>query len=135
MLYEVITIVDVIREEAEKDYQMISGISGDVESGDSIVHQTKARIPWLVIGLFGGIFGALVIGGFQTQLGNFPKLAMFIPLIAGMGGNVGIQSSSIIVQGLANNTLGFESTFQKLLKELSIRITSYNVCYTKLLRQ
>lgn len=115
-------VVDVIKEEAEKDYQMMSGISGDVGASDSIFRLTRARIPWLLIGLAGGIFGSLVIGGFGGELSLHPEMAFFIPMIAAMGGNVGIQSSSIIVQGLANNTLGFESSSQKLFKELSIAL-------------
>ncbi|MDA3890408.1 MAG: magnesium transporter [Salinivirgaceae bacterium] len=117
-------VVDVIREEAEKDYQMISGISGDVEASDTIFQITKARIPWLLIGLFGGVLAARVIGIFEPELGIYPEMAFFIPMITAMGGNVGIQSSSIVVQSLANNTLGLETTFRKLIKELSIALVN-----------
>jgi magnesium transporter len=113
-------VVDVIREAAEKDYQMISGITSDVESGDRIWLLTRARLPWLLIGLFGGVLGARVIEMYEGELGIYPQLAFFIPLIAAMAGNVGIQSSSIIVQGLAANNLGIESTSKKLLKEISV---------------
>ncbi|MBI9068066.1 MAG: magnesium transporter [Salinivirgaceae bacterium] len=115
-------VVDVIKEEAEKDYQMISGISGDVEHSDSIFQLTKARIPWLMIGMSGGVLAALVIGGFETELALYPQLAFFITLITATGGNAGIQSSSIIVQGLASKTIGLESTTRKLIKELSIAL-------------
>lgn len=115
-------VVDVIKEEAEKDYQMISGISGDVEASDSIFQLTKARIPWLLIGLMGGVLGAQVIGLFSDEIQLYPEVAIFITLITAMGGNVGIQSSSIIVQGLANNSLGFESSGRKLMKEISIAL-------------
>ena len=113
-------VVDVIREEAERDYQLMSGITQDVESTDSAWVLTRARIPWLFIGLFGGIIGALVIGNYETDLGVYPQMAFFIPLIAAMGGNVGVQSSSIIVQALANNSMGFESIGRKLFKELGV---------------
>ena len=113
-------VVDVIREEAERDYQLVSGITQDVESSDSAWVLTRARIPWLFIGLFGGIIAALVMGVYEGDLGNFPKMAFFIPLIAAMGGNVGVQSSSIIVQALASNSMGFEGIGQKLLKELGV---------------
>lgn len=113
-------VVDVIKEEAEKDYQMASGISEDVESSDSVLLLTRARIPWLFIGLLGGILVAKVIGIYEFDLGTYPEMAFFIPLIAAMGGNVGVQSSAIIVQGLANNTLGIASTYSRLLKELSV---------------
>lgn len=115
-------VVDVMKEEAGKDYQMISGITQDVESSDKTWVLTKARLPWLLIGLLGGILGALVIGNFETDLGVYPQMAFFVPLVAAMGGNVGVQSSSIIVQGLANKTLGLESTLSKLFKELSVAL-------------
>lgn len=113
-------VVDIIKEEAEKDYQMASGISEDVESTDNVWLLTRARIPWLLIGLLGGVLVANVIGLYEIDLGMYPEMAFFIPLIAAMGGNVGVQSSAIIVQGLANNTLGMESTFTKLMKELTV---------------
>ncbi len=113
-------VVDVIREEAERDYQLVSGITQDVESSDSAWVLTRARIPWLFIGLFGGIIAALVMGVYEVDLGVNPKMAFFIPLIAAMGGNVGVQSSSIIVQALASNSMGFEGIGRKLLKELGV---------------
>jgi magnesium transporter len=115
-------IVDVIKEGAEKDYQMISGISGDVEASDSIFKLTRARIPWLFIGLVGGVFGSLIIGGYTDELKIYPEMAIFITLITAMGGNAGIQSSSIIVQGLANKSLGLDSTSRKLMKEVAIAL-------------
>lgn len=113
-------VVDVIREEAERDYQLVSGITQDVESSDSAWMLTRARIPWLFIGLFGGIIAALVMGVYEVDLGINPRMAFFIPLIAAMGGNVGVQSSSIIVQALASNSMGFEGIGRKLLKELGV---------------
>ncbi len=113
-------VVDVIREEAEKDYQMASGISEDVEPSDNVVLLTRARIPWLFIGLLGGTMAAIILSSFEAELGLYPEMAFFIPLIAAMGGNVGVQSSAIIVQGLAAKTVGIESTLRKLLKELSV---------------
>jgi magnesium transporter len=119
-------VMDVAKEEAEKDYQMASGISEDVESSDSIWELTRARIPWLLIGMLGGLFGAKIIGIFDLER-NF-ELAFFIPLIAAMGGNVGIQSAAIVVQGLANDSLKMENMFQKLLKELGIGLLNGIIC-------
>lgn len=113
-------VVDVIREEAGRDYQMVSGISEKVEASDTAFQLTRARIPWLFIGLLGGIFGAIVIGFYENDLHIYPEMAFFIPLIAAMGGNVGVQSSSIIVQSLAYDSLGVESIGRKLLKELGV---------------
>ncbi|MCG8409719.1 MAG: magnesium transporter [Bacteroidales bacterium] len=120
-------VVDVIREEAEKDYQLVSGITQDVESSDNAWLLTRARIPWLFIGLFGGIIAALVMQVYEGDLGKFPKMAFFIPLIAAMGGNVGVQSSSIIVQALASNSMGFESIGRKLLKEFGVAIINGSI--------
>ncbi|WP_223265864.1 magnesium transporter [Vicingus serpentipes] len=115
-------VVEVIKEEAEKDYQMASGISENVESSDSVWLLTRARLPWLFIGLFGGILGARVIGNYEHELQLHPEMAIFIPLIAAMAGNVGVQSSAIVVQGLANNSLGLDGLWSKLLKELGVAL-------------
>jgi magnesium transporter len=113
-------VVDVIRDEAEKDYQLASGITTDVETTDSPARLSRARLPWLIIGLLGGIVVAAVIGRFEEDIKINPEMAFFIPLIAAMAGNVGIQSSAIIVQGIASNSLGLESTYRKLMKELMV---------------
>lgn len=115
-------VVEVIKEEAEKDYQMASGISENVESSDSVWLLTRARIPWLFIGLFGGIISARVIGNYENVLGIHPEMAFFIPLIAAMAGNVGVQSSAIVVQGLANNSLGMDGIWGRLFKELRVAL-------------
>ncbi|MDC1221323.1 magnesium transporter [Salibacteraceae bacterium] len=115
-------VVDVIKEEAEKDYALASGISGSIESTDSIYVLTRARLPWLLIGLIGGIMGARVIELYEGDLQLYPEMAFFIPLIAAMGGNVGVQSSAIIVQGLANNSLGLSGIWSKLRKEFGVAL-------------
>jgi len=115
-------VVDVIRDEAERDYQLASGITTDVETTDSPSRLSRARLPWLIIGLFGGIIVAAVIGKFEEDIQINPEMAFFIPLIAAMAGNVGIQSSAIIVQGIASNSLGLESTSRKLVKELLVAL-------------
>jgi magnesium transporter len=119
-------VMDVLKEEAEKDYQMASGISEDVESSDSIWELTRARLPWLLIGMIGGLLGAKVIGIFDLE-NNF-ELAFFIPLIAAMGGNVGVQSAAIVVQGLANDSLKMENIIQKLIKELGVGLLNGIIC-------
>ena len=117
-------VVDVIREETGRDYQMASGISEDVETTDTAWVLTRARLPWLLIGLAGGIIVAMVLGRFEEDLAENAKLAFFIPLIAAMAGNVGIQSSAIVVQSIANNTLGLEKTFFKLMKEFTVGLVN-----------
>ena len=114
-------IVDFIKEEAEKDYQLAAGITEDVEASDSIFQLTKARLPWLVLGLFGGLAAAKIMGGFEEALNKFPILFFFTPLIAAMAGNVGVQSSAIIVQGLANNNIK-GSMWNRLVKEVGLSL-------------
>jgi magnesium transporter len=121
-------VVDVMQEESDKDYQMASGISQNVESTDKVWVLTKARLPWLLVGLFGGVCGAQVIGVYETDLKVYPEMAFFIPLIAAMGGNVGVQSSAIIVQGLANNTLQQSNMWSKLAKEFFVALINGLVC-------
>ena len=113
-------VVDVIREEAEKDYQLIAGISEDIETTDKVWVLTRARLPWLLVGLTGGILVSQVIGVFEADLGIYPEMAFFMPLIAASAGNVGVQSSSIVVQGLANQTIQLSRTFKRLLKEFYV---------------
>ena len=110
-------IVDVIKEEADKDYQMAAGITQDVEADDSILELTKARLPWLFLGLLGGIGAFIIMEGFQDVFEKYAALFFFTPLIAAMAGNVGVQSSAIIVQGLANDDIK-GSINSRLLKEM-----------------
>ncbi len=114
-------IVDFIKDEAEKDYQMAAGISQDVEADDSIWQLTRARLPWLVLGLFGGLGSVYIMQGFEEALSKFPILFFFTPLIAAMAGNVGVQSSAIIVQGLANDNVK-GSLFNRLIKEVGLAL-------------
>jgi magnesium transporter len=114
-------VVDVIKEEADKDYQLAAGISQDVEADDSILELTKARLPWLVLALLGGFISVKMLGLFEGAMAQHGKLFFFTPLIAAMAGNVGVQSSAIIVQGLANNTIS-GSIINRLLKEISLSL-------------
>lgn len=121
-------VVDVMREEAEKDIQLMSGITDDVDSNDSLWRLSRARIPWLLVGMCGGIVGSRIIGGYEDQIQIRPEMAFFIPLIGATGGNVGVQSSAIIVQGLANNTLIVDKIAPKLFKELSVGLINGLIC-------
>ena len=121
-------VLDYVKDEAEKDYQMLSGISESVENVDSVWLNTRARLPWLIIGLLGGIASSLVIGNFEKELSANVQLALFMPLIMAMAGNVGVQSSSIIVQGLANNTISNKGIWTALSKELAVAIINGLVC-------
>lgn len=94
-------VMDEIREQSERDYQLASGLSQDVETDDKVFRQTSARLPWLLIGMLGGIGNSMILGNFHTTFVTHPEMALYIPLIGGTGGNVGTQSSAIVVQGLA----------------------------------
>ncbi|MBT8326125.1 MAG: magnesium transporter, partial [Bacteroidia bacterium] len=89
---------------------------------------TRARLPWLIVGLAGGIASSLVIGNFEAELQKYVQLALFMPLIMAMAGNVGVQSSSIMVQGLANNSIDSKKIYGKLGKELAVAILNGLVC-------
>lgn len=121
-------VVDVMREEAEKDIQIMSGLSDDVDSNDRLWRLSRARIPWLLVGMCGGIIGSRIIGSYETQIQIHPEMAFFIPLIGATGGNVGVQSSAIIVQGLANNTLLGDKISTKLFKELGVGLINGIIC-------
>ena len=110
-------MVDVIKEEADKDYQLAAGLTQDVEADDSITQLTKARLPWLFLGLIGGVGAFLIMGLFESSFSENAVLFFFTPLIAAMAGNVGVQSSAIIVQGLANDDVK-GSINSRLIKEL-----------------
>ena len=110
-------IVDLLKEEADKDYQMAAGLTQDVDSDDSIFELTKARLPWLFLGLIGGVGAFIIMEGFQDVFSTYATLFFFTPLIAAMAGNVGVQSSAIIVQGLANDDVK-GSINSRLLKEM-----------------
>jgi len=121
-------IVDFIKDEAEKDYQMAAGISKDVEADDTIFELTKARLPWLVLGLFGGLGSVFILQDFESIMNNpeLKALFFFTPLIAAMAGNVGVQSSAIIVQGLANDIVK-GSLWSRLLKEVGLALINGTV--------
>ncbi|WP_298762933.1 magnesium transporter [uncultured Polaribacter sp.] len=110
-------IVDVLKDEADKDYQMAAGLTQDVDSDDSIFQLTKARLPWLFLGLVGGVGAFIIMEAFQVVFSTYATLFFFTPLIAAMAGNVGVQSSAIIVQGLANDDVK-GSVNKRLLKEM-----------------
>ena len=114
-------IVDVIKEEADRDYQMAAGISQDVEADDSIWELTKARLPWLLLALGGSFIAVNVSQSFSDAMEKYKILFFFTPLIAAMAGNVGVQSSAIIVQGLANNSLT-GSVWRRLMKEMLLSL-------------
>jgi magnesium transporter len=121
-------VVDVIREEAEQDYQLMSGITEDVDFSDSVLRQSRSRIPWLLIGMFGGICGSLILGAYEDYIVQHAVLALFLPLIAATGGNAGVQSSAIVVQGLASGDLDLQSTSRKLFKEFKVGLINGLVC-------
>jgi magnesium transporter len=117
-------ILDVMREQSEEDIQAMTGFSDDVEESDSIFRISKARLPWLLIGVVGGLMGSQIIGYFEDGLSKYIALASFIPLIAATGGNVGIQSSSLVVQTLAAKSVFEESILHRFIKGLLVALVN-----------
>lgn len=113
-------VMDKVREINERDYQLASGLSQDVETSDTILTQTYARLPWLIIGMIGGLSNSIILGKFEAGIMANPAIALFIPLIGGTGGNVGIQSSAIVVQGLANGSLNMRTAGKQIMKEAGV---------------
>ncbi|GAB3728638.1 magnesium transporter [Spirosoma lituiforme] len=115
-------VVDVITDQAEEDIQVISGLSGEVEEDDNIWRRSKVQLPWLVVGAVGSLMAATVINGFQSELGKIAALAAFIPIIGSTGGNVGIQTSSLILQSLADTSGLSTSLGRRLLRTLMVAV-------------
>ena len=120
-------IMDEVREQSERDYQLASGLSKDVETDDNLMRQTSARLPWLLIGMLGGIGNSMILGNFDATFAAHPEMALYIPLIGGTGGNVGTQSSAIVVQGLANNSLDSNNTWKQILKESVVALINATI--------
>lgn len=120
-------VMDQVRESSERDYQLASGLSSDVDAEDSVFRQTRARIPWLLIGIASGILASLILSGFETQLAAVTTLAIFIPIIGGTGGNVGVQASAIVVQGLANGSLDISHFARQLWKEVRVGLLNATI--------
>lgn len=120
-------VMDEVREQAEREYQLASGLSTGTDTDDNVIDQTKARLPWLMIGMIGGICNSLILGNFDSTFQRYPEMALYIPLIGGTGGNVGTQSSAIIVQGLAKNSLSTNKILKQVLKESLVAIVNATI--------
>lgn len=115
-------VVDVITEQAEEDRQLMSGITEDVEEDDSVWRNTRARLPWLLIGILGGLISARFMGFFEREIAQITAIAFFVPLIQATGGNVGIQTSSLVVQSLVSPGFVDEGLWKRLLKVFSVAL-------------
>ncbi len=126
-------VVDFIKEEADRDFQLQAGLSESVESSDKIWILSRARLPWLMVGLLGGLGSSALVSNFEGDIAHLPQMAFFMPIVAAMGGNAGVQSSAIIVQGLANNTLKSKNILPKLSKEFTVALLNGLICSALLL--
>jgi magnesium transporter len=113
-------VVDVIRDEAEEDMQLMSGLTGDEETADTVVNVSRGRLPWLIVGLVGSGLSGTVIGAFEATLEQAVVLATFIPIVTAMGGNAAVQSAAIAVQGLGSGELWITDAFARIGKEVSV---------------
>ena len=116
-------VMDQVRESQERDYHLSSDVSAD----DSILSQTKARIPWLMIGVCSGIMASMILGVFESEIAAVTALALFIPIIGGTGGNVGVQASAIVVQSLANGSLDVKEFSKQLGKEILVGLLNASI--------
>lgn len=121
-------VVEFIKEEADKDFQLQAGLSESVESDDKVLILSRARLPWLMVGLIGGLGSSMLVSNFERDISALPQMAFFMPVVAAMGGNAGVQSSAIIVQGLANNTLKSKNILPKLGKEFTVSLINGLAC-------
>ncbi|OGR82144.1 MAG: magnesium transporter [Elusimicrobia bacterium RIFCSPHIGHO2_01_FULL_64_10] len=116
-------ILDVVQDEATEDMAKLAGTKAeDLETG-SFMRVTVLRMPWLLASYFGGILASFVIGHYQELLGRVLALATFIPVIAGMGGNVGTQSSTIVVRGLATGRIQLDRIWKVIRREFAVGLT------------
>ncbi|MDQ3290768.1 MAG: magnesium transporter [Bacteroidota bacterium] len=115
-------VLDVMQEQAETTMQLITGVTENIEEDDSIFRLSRARLPWLLIAMLGGLVGARLIKIFEAEISLIPAMAMFTPLITATGGNVGIQSSSLIIQTLASNSIIRDNLMQRLLKVILVAL-------------
>ncbi|OFR34329.1 magnesium transporter [Porphyromonas sp. HMSC065F10] len=120
-------VVDEMREKHEAESQMASGLSSDIDTSDNIFKQTGARLPWLLIGMIGGIFNSQLLGIYDSVFAMIPQISLFIPLIGGTGGNVGMQSSTIVVQDLARGTLDLKRIPRTILNDLCVALVIASV--------
>ncbi|MBC5994400.1 magnesium transporter [Pontibacter cellulosilyticus] len=133
-------VVDVMQEQAELSRQLMTGISENVEEDDSVFRISRSRLPWLIIGMVGGLLAAHFMGFFENDIAILPALALFVPLITATGGNVGIQSSSIIIQTLSSNAVMFENFAQRIFKMILVALLNALIisilvfCFTYLFR-
>ena len=120
-------VMDEVREQSERDYQLASGLSQDVETDDNVMRQTSARLPWLIIGMLGGIGNSMILGNFDATFAAHPEMALYIPLIGGTGGNVGTQSSAIIRTGPCQQLAGCKDTFKQITKESVVALINATI--------
>ena len=120
-------VMDEVREQSERDYQLASGLSQDEAPDDNVMRQTSARLPWLLIGMLGGIGASMILGNYDSPFAARPEMAQYIPQNGGTGGNVGTQSSAFIVQGLANSSLDAKDTFKQIAKESIVALINATI--------
>jgi len=115
-------IVDIIEEEASEDAALVAGSIDEDVTGTSVFKIVRARVPWLITGLVGEILVALTLSQFEKSIAEILALTFFIPIMTAMGGNSAIQSSSIVIRGLATGKITLLDMGEQLLKELRVAL-------------
>jgi magnesium transporter len=113
-------VIDIFRREATEDILKMAGVGEEFVETKSVLKSTRIRLPWLFASCVGGVIAILIIGKYEGTLHRIAALAAFIPVIMGMGGNIGTQSSTIVVRGLATGRLHIRDLWSVVFKELSI---------------
>jgi magnesium transporter len=121
-------IIDVIEEEADEDISLMAGVFDQEITEESTLKISRARLPWLIAGLFGGIIAAAVINQFESSLEKVIALSFFFPVIMAMGGSTGTQAATIVVRGLATGDIGLMNVGKRLWMEMRVSLVNALVC-------
>ena len=121
-------LVDVIVDEYNEDMGHIAGTGDEEVSETSVLRASGDRLPWLLVGLFGGFLTAIMMSLYESALISLPDVTYFIPLVAALGGSIGIQSSSIVVRGLATGAIQTTDILVRLWKELRVAFLNGIIC-------
>lgn len=113
-------VIDILHEAADEDILKMAGVGEEYIETQTILRGTRIRLPWLFASFLGGVAAFFIIGGFEDNLAKFTSLAAFIPVIMGMGGNIGTQSSTIVVRGIATGRINLQDFYRVVTKELAV---------------
>ncbi|MBW1851664.1 MAG: magnesium transporter [Deltaproteobacteria bacterium] len=121
-------IIDVIEEEVDEDISLMAGVIDQEIAEESTIKISRARLPWLIMGIFGGILAAFVINHFESSLEKILALSFFFPVIMAMGGNTGTQAATVVVRGLATGDVSLVHAGKRILREMRVALINGLIC-------